>query len=253
MIRLSAVIITLNEERNIGRCLASLKGIADEIVVVDSGSLDRTKEICISAGAKFIVHGFEGYIQQKNFALTQCSFDHILAVDADEALSPELQKSIVALKSDWQKDGYVFNRLTNYCGQWIRHCGWYPDRKLRLFRKGSGTWGGSNPHDRFEINSQASIARIHGDLLHYSYYTIDDHLKQVNNFTGIEAKSAYDAGKRSSLLKMLVKPIIKFLRGYFFRLGILDGYYGYLICRISANATFIKYAKLRQLHQNKTS
>ena len=140
MIKLSSVIITFNEERNIGRCIESLAGIADEIVVVDSGSTDDTEAICRSFGVKFIEHTFEGYGEQKNFAVSHCSFEYILSLDADEALSIELKESISALKNKWDKDGYSFNRLTNYCGKWVHYCGWYPDSKLRLFKKNKGKW-----------------------------------------------------------------------------------------------------------------
>lgn len=251
MIKLSSVIITLNEERNIGRCIESLAGIADEIVVVDSGSTDNTEAICKSFGVKFIVNPFEGHIEQKNFATSHCSFDHILSLDADEALSPELKNSIELLKNNWEKDGYSFKRLTNYCGQWIYHCGWYPDRKLRLYRKGKGKWSGSNPHDQCVLNSPNDSGSIMGNLLHYSYYSVQDHLKQVNTFTEIAAQSAFKEGKRSSIFQILIKPAIRFLRDYFFHLGILDGYYGFIICRISAHASFIKYVKLYELQKIK--
>ncbi len=252
MIRLSAVIISLNEERNIGRCLESLSGVADEIVVVDSGSTDRTQEICKSYGVRFITNPFEGYIQQKNFALENCTNEHILSVDADESLSEDLKKSIVLLKSDWVKDGYQFNRLTNYCGKWIRHCGWYPDSKLRLFKKDAGKWGGSNPHDKFILNDGNISGFVKGDLLHYSYYTISDHIRQVNRFSEIEALTAYKEGRRCSLLHLIVKPKLKFIRDFIFRLGFLDGYYGLIICRISSYALFIRYAKLYELQKNKS-
>ena len=165
MIKLSSVIITLNEERNIGRCLDSLKGIADEIIVVDSGSTDRTEEICRSLGVKFIHHPFEGYTEQKNFAVGHCTFDYVLSLDADEALSEELKKSISAIKSKWNKDGYSFNRFTNYCGKWIKHCGWYPDRKLRLFKKNKGSWLGNKLHERFVLNDSGNSEFSKGDIL----------------------------------------------------------------------------------------
>ena len=252
MIRLSVVIITFNEEHNIERCLNSLLGVADEIIVVDSHSTDRTKEICNKHGVKFFEHPFEGHIEQKNYACSLTTFDHILSVDADEALSPELKDEILKLKSDWQKDGYYINRLTNYCGKWIRHCGWYPDRKLRLFIKGKGIWAGFNPHDMLQLNDDNNSARLSGDLLHYSYYSIEGHLMQVNKFTTIGAEVAFKNGQRSSILIMIFKPVIRFIRDYFFHLGFLDGHYGFVICRISANAKFIKYVKLYRLQKNKS-
>src|SRR3954466_10005620 len=140
MTKLSAVIITLNEERNLSRCLQSLQGIADELVVVDSFSSDKTEEISKSFSAKFIQHKFEGHIEQKNYALAQTSFDFVLSLDADEALSDELKSSIKSIKENWQHDAYEMNRLTNYCGQWIKHSSWYPDKKVRLFKKTAGKW-----------------------------------------------------------------------------------------------------------------
>jgi glycosyltransferase involved in cell wall biosynthesis len=251
MIKLSSVIITLNEEKNIGRCLESLSGIADEIIVVDSGSTDKTEEICKKYRVRFVQHSFAGHIEQKNFAITQCSNDYILSLDADEALSAELKKSISIVKENWTKDGYSFNRLTNYCGRWIHHCGWYPDAKLRLFIKGKGKWSGVNPHDRFVLSDPKNHGRIEGDLLHYSYYTVEDHLKQVNKFSEIESQSAFKNGRRSNIILILVKPAFKFFRDYILRLGILDGYYGLVICRISMFAMFIKYVKLYELQKSK--
>ena len=135
MIKLSAVIITFNEEEHLEKCLSSLQNIADEIVVVDSYSTDGTKKICKDFGVRFIEQKFLGYKEQKNFALTQAKYDYILSLDGDEALSDTLKKSILEVKNNWNKDGYYCNRLNNYCGQWIRHSDWYPDRKLRLFKK----------------------------------------------------------------------------------------------------------------------
>lgn len=251
MIRLSVVIITLNEERNIGRCIDSLSGIADEIIIVDSGSTDKTETICRSNGVKFIQHSFEGYASQKNFAIDQCTSEYILSLDADEALSPELKNSILALKKNWEKDGYSFNRLTNYCGKWIHHCGWYPDHKLRLIKKDKGRWIGSYLHERLELNDPNNSGRLHGDLLHYSYYTIEGHLNQLNKFTEIAALGDYNEGKRSSLIHILLKPAFRFIRDYFFHLGILDGYYGFVICKISSYASYIKYVKLYEIQKRK--
>ena len=141
-VKLSVVIITKNEDKNIGRCIESVQNIADEIVVIDSFSTDKTEEICKKHQVVFIKHAFEGHIEQKNFALTCAKYKHVLSLDADEALSEELQKSIVQAKADFSKDGYFLNRMTNYCGKWIKHSGWYPDRKLRLFDKTKGQWGG---------------------------------------------------------------------------------------------------------------
>jgi glycosyltransferase involved in cell wall biosynthesis len=130
MQKISVVIITYNEEKDIGRCLDAVKDVADDIVVVDSFSTDRTEEICKEKGARFVQHKFEGHIQQKNWAITQARYPHVLSLDADEVVSERLQKEILKVKENWQADGYYFNRMTNYCGKWIKHCGWYPDRKI---------------------------------------------------------------------------------------------------------------------------
>ncbi|HRH65234.1 MAG TPA: glycosyltransferase family 2 protein [Bacteroidia bacterium] len=253
MVQLSVVIITFNEERNLARCLESLAGIADEIVVIDSFSTDGTAEISRKYGAKFIQHAFEGYIGQKNFALTQARFAHILSLDADEALSGTLKESILKVKINWTHDAYEMNRLTNYCGHWIRHGAWYPDRKIRLFVKDKGRWGGTNPHDRYVPVNPSNVARIPGDILHYSYYSIEGHINQGNKFSEIGARAAFLEGKRASFLTLVWRPAFRFIRDFIFLGGFLDGYYGYLIARITAQVTFLKYAKLRELQKHGTS
>ncbi len=248
MIQLSVVIITYNEEKNIGRCIDSVKGIADDIVVVDSFSTDKTEEICKIKEARFVQHKFDGHIEQKNWAITQVNFPYILSVDADEALSDELQRSIRVIKSNWQKDGYYMNRLTNYCGKWIYHCGWYPDRKLRLWDSRRGKWKGVNPHDKYEmIEGDKATGFLKGDILHYSYDTLEDHYRQVEYFTNISSKEFFKEGKKSGSGMMYVAPVVKFVRDYIIKLGFLDGAPGFTISRISAYASYLKYKKLRAL------
>lgn len=247
MKKLSAVIITYNEERNIERCLNSLVNVVDDIVVVDSFSTDQTEKICLSKGVRFIQHAFDGHIEQKNWAITQAKYPHILSLDADEALSEKMGKEIIRIKENWESDGYIFNRLTNYCDKWIKNGGWYPDKKLRLWDSSKGSWQGINPHDEFIMEKGATTQHIKADILHYSYYSISDHLKQVNYFTDIASRAYFEKGKRSSLIKILVSPILKFISSYFFKTGFLDGYYGFVISVISSFATFIKYIKLKQI------
>ena len=164
MPKISAVIITFNEEKNLKRCLESLGDLPDEILIVDSFSTDRTKEIAESFKARFIQHKFDGYIEQKNVALNLAKNDYVLSLDGDEALSPELLKSIKEL--DLSFDAYTMNRLTNYAGHWVRHCGWYPDTKLRLFNRKKGRWGGANPHDKVLMETSSRIKHLKGDILH---------------------------------------------------------------------------------------
>ena len=252
MTPLSVVIITFNEEKNIARCLSSVKEIADDITVLDSFSTDNTEAICKENGARFFQHAFDGHIQQKNRAITYAKFPHILSLDADEALDENLIQSIKEIKNNWTHDGYEMNRLTNYCGKWIWHCGWYPDTKLRLWDSRKGAWTGINPHDKYEMNEGCTVKKLKGNLLHYSYYSVADHYRQVEYFTTIAAKAYHQKGKKAGILKMYFSAVVKFIRDYFIKGGILDGYYGYVICRISAYATYLKYKKLRTLNAGKT-
>ncbi len=252
MIQLSAAIITYNEEKNIQRCIESLLPVVDEIVIIDSLSNDKTVEIAESLGAKVIPQSFLGHIQQKNLAIEKTQHNYVLSLDADEALSPELQQSILKVKANWQGDGYAFNRLTNYCGKWIKTCGWYPDEKLRLFRKGAGEWQGLNPHDEFRLFNNKPT-HISGDLLHYSFYTVEEHLRQIDYFSTIGAQALYEKGVKGSLLKMILNPISMFLKSYFLKGGILDGKYGFLISWYSAGEKYKKYSKLRALYKKSTS
>ena len=251
-VKISAVIITFNEEKNIARCLASVRDVADEIVVVDSYSTDKTKEICHRINVKFLQHPFEGHIEQKNYAVCCATYRHILSLDADEVLSEKLKQSILAVKQGWRFDGYSFNRLTNYCGKWIRHSGWYPDTKLRLWDRKKGRWGGVNPHDRVMMDEQSRLCHIAGDLLHYSYHTIKDHIDQINSFSEIAARAAYaKGGKAHFLLDIVLNPLLTFFKKYFLKLGILDGYPGFMIAIHTAYGKFLKYVKLRELNKQK--
>jgi len=244
---LSVVIITFNEERNIGRCLESVREIADEIVVVDSHSTDKTRMICEKFGVKFIEHDFEGYIRQKQYAISQATFPHQLSLDADEALSEELKQEIKRIKENWVHDGYRMNRLANYCGKWIRHCGWYPDTKLRLYDTTKGKWQGVDPHDKFEMVPGSTVGFLKGDILHYTYYAIEEHLRQADKFSTIAARELISQGNPVYFYKIILNPVAKFIRNYFLRLGFIDGYYGFRICRITAGETFQKYRKAMQM------
>lgn len=249
MPQISVVIITLNEARNIGRCLESVKRVADEVVVLDSVSTDDTVAIAQSYGSRIVSQPFLGYVAQKNAAVALATFDWVLSLDADEALSPQLEASILELKNQATPtfSAYRFKRLTNYCGSWIRHCGWYPDAKIRLFDRRAGRWVGENLHEAWEAGHPDShIGFLSGDLLHYSYYTLSDHFKQFEKFTEIAARTAVANGKDCSLLKVWVAPKWRFFQDYILKLGILDGYAGYLVCKFSAVAAQLKYAKIRQ-------
>lgn len=253
MPELTAIIITFNEEKKIGECLSSIMDVVDDVVIVDSFSTDKTKEICLSYNVRFFEHAFEGYIEQKNWAIKQAKYPHVLSLDADEALSEKLKATIIDVKANWTHDGYKMNRLTNYCGKWIKHGGWYPDKKLRLIDSRKGEWGGTNPHDKFIMHNSGSIGYLKGDLLHYSYDSIEEHCKQTENFTTIAAKAHFQQGHKATFVKRYLSPIAKFITDYFFKCGFLDGFYGFRIASISANATFVKYNKLKQLYRANSS
>jgi glycosyltransferase involved in cell wall biosynthesis len=246
-ISLSVVIITFNEERNIGRCIDSIQSIADEIVVVDSFSTDQTVSIAQQKGAKIVLHAFGGHIEQKNYAITQASSPYILSIDADEMPDETFLHQIAHIKKNWMHDGYSVNRLNNYCGKWIRHGAWYPDIKLRLWDSRKGNWSGTNPHDRYEMEASSSIVHLPGDLLHFSYQSVEEHEKKADYFSSIAAKAYFNKGKRSSVFKMVFSPVFRFLRDYIVKLGFLDGKEGFTIARIIAYEVYLKYKKLKQL------
>lgn len=244
--KISLVIISFNEQKNIGRCLESVKDVVDEIIVVDSFSTDKTKEICDSYGVRFVQKKWMGYSKTKNYANSLANYDWILSLDSDESLSNDLKQSLLIEKENLSNDAYIFNRKANYCGQWINHCGWYPDKKIRLWKKDKAFWQG-DIHEELIIDEEIKPRLLNGDILHFTYYSISEHVLQLNKFTDIAAKEKFEQGKTVSLFKLFLSPIIRFATSYFIRLGVLDGFYGFVISVITANATFLKYSKLRQI------
>ncbi|MBC2845658.1 glycosyltransferase family 2 protein [Winogradskyella flava] len=249
MVKISAVIITYNEEKRIKKCLESLVGIADEIVVVDSFSTDRTETICQQYDVHFIQQEFLGYIEQKNFALSKAKHDYIIALDGDEALSDQLKVSLQKLKTNWKHDGYYANRFNNYCGQWIKYSDWYPNKKMRFFKKDAGSWQGINPHDNFILDNPKSNSFLKGDILHWVLDDYSSHIKKTENFSTIAAQAYYDQGKRSSIWKIIYRPAWAFFKAYVLRLGFLDGLNGFIICVQTYNTVFYKYIKLYELQK----
>ncbi|MDW3649889.1 MAG: glycosyltransferase family 2 protein [Bacteroidia bacterium] len=247
MHKLSVVIITYNEEKNLQRCLDSVAEIADEILIVDSHSTDKTAEIGRANGARLILHTFEGHVAQKNIALTQARYDLVLSLDADEALDEAAQSEVKEIKEKWAGEAYIFRRRNNYCGKWIRFGGWYPDKKLRLLDRNKGKWTGRNPHDKLEVNADIPVKELKSHILHYTIANREEHLKTVHAFSTYAAEAKFEAGKKASLLKVFFAPIFKFLKGYLFQLGFLDGYKGLQIAVISAYASYLRYKKLREM------
>ena len=247
MTPLSVVIITYNEAKNIARCLDAVQGIADEIIVVDSFSTDQTKSICEKYAVKFIEREWEGYSATKNFGNEQAKHNWVLSLDADEAPSEELKKSLL----EWKKGkGFPasFNRLTNYCGQWIKYCAWYPDEKFRLFNKTNTFWEGSI-HEELISSAHLPIQKLQGDLLHYSFYTVEEHQKQSRKFANMAAEDLFKRGKKSNWFLILLKTWAKFVRNFIVHKGFLDGKKGWIICKITAKETFLKYKRLKELRQ----
>lgn len=243
MTRISAVIITFNEADRLPDALASLEGVADEIVVVDSYSSDRTVEIARAAGARVMLNRFEDYGQQKNFALAQAGHEWILNLDADERVSPELKRAISAWKervSPAAIAAFAIKRKSYYLGCWIRHSGWYPDRKIRLFRKSAARWQGQI-HERLEVTGE--VGRLPGDILHFTYRDIGDHVRRLERYSGFQAEEIVRRGKRFLFLRLLLLPPVTFLRHYLWKLGCLDGYPGLVIAWISSWGTAMKYLK----------
>ncbi|MBP5677280.1 MAG: glycosyltransferase family 2 protein [Bacteroidales bacterium] len=246
---ISAVIITKNEERNIGRCLASLKGVADEIIVVDSGSTDGTEALCREAGARFEYHAWSGYSEQKNYADSLATGDWTLSIDADEALSPELRESLTVLKRDGEKADAVYSvkRLTNYCGHWVHHCGWYPDSRIRLWPTGQASWDGII-HEELVFKLPLKTLQLEGDLYHYSYYTVAEHVERIARYAPLSAEKDHARGKRVTKAGIVFRPLWTFIRGYLLKGGILDGHTGFVICKLSATYTLVKYSTLYNLN-----
>ena len=253
---ISAVIITFNEERNIARCLSSLKDIADEIIIVDSFSTDNTREICLQSGLNvhFFEHEWIGYSAQKNYANSLATNDLIFSIDADEAVSDELCNSILQClqcknQEIVENNCFSMNRLTNYCGKWIYHCGWYPDTKIRIFNRKHFKWEGL-VHEQLIADIPINVKLLHGDLLHYTFYTLEEHIDQTNKFSTLAARQAYERGKQVTRVGIRFHTWWKFFEEFFLKCGFMDGHAGYVICKISSYTTYLRYEKLYHLLNN---
>ena len=251
MEKLSVAIITYNEEENIGLCIDSVSGIADEIIVLDSYSTDKTVEIATARGAIVRQQKFAGYVDQKNAALDLTTHPFVLCLDADEVLDATLKNSIAEQKKGFGGKAYLMSRCTNYCGKFIRHGSWYPDKKLRLIDKRIGRWGGMNIHEKIVVAEDIPIVHLKGDILHYSYRSVEDHVQQNNKFSSISASSLHQMGKKTSIAKILFHPAWAFLNSYLLRAGFLDGFYGLVIAFQIAQLSFLKHVKLYLLQNNR--
>ncbi len=248
-VKISAAIITYNEESNIKRCLDSLDFV-DEIIVVDSLSSDNTCKIAKELGARVIDQKFLGHIAQKQLAVDSCSHEWILSLDADEEISIELKESILSLiENKLEHDAYAMNRISFHLGAWIKHGGWYPDRKTRFFNKNKAHWGGYNPHDKIIVNG--SIGRLKGDLKHYVFDNLRHNIDANNSYSSIMAEDLHKENKRFSILKLIFKPLGKFLETYIYKRGFLDGMPGFIIAIGASYSMFLKFSKLWELENAK--
>jgi glycosyltransferase involved in cell wall biosynthesis len=253
--RLSACIIARNEEDRIGECIRSL-ACCDEVVVIDSHSADRTREIATSLGARVIERDWGGYVAQKEFAVRSASFDWVLCIDADECLSPALQAEVGALRQAGFSGaaGWEIPRLTSYLGRPIRHGTWYPDRAVRLFDRRRGKWVGHPAHELHErVALDGAPGRLQHDLLHYPYRTFADHLRTIDQYTTLIAQGLHAHGQRARISDFTLRPLFAFIRFYWLKRGFLDGWRGLLLAYLHAHYVRMKYAKLYVLRESAQS
>lgn len=245
MTPISAVLITLNEERRVAAALESVR-FCDEVLVVDAGSTDRTREIAAAAGARVSVRAWEGFTAQRNHAVSEARHDWVLAVDADERVTPALRAEIDALRAaGFAHAGYRIPRIAFYLGRWIRGTDWYPDPQLRLFDRRRGRWTGGLVHESVRVDG--TLGRLRGDLEHYSYEDISDHLSTIDRYTTLWARQAHSEGRRAGPLDGCVASSWAFLRNYVVRGGFLLGEAGLTVSTFNAYYTYAKMAKLREL------
>jgi len=243
---ISVCLIAGNEAHRIARALESVAGWTAEIVVVINDMVtDGTNQVAAAHGARIFSQPWQGYAAQRNFAAQQATQPWILAIDADEVISDDLRQEIMAVFAAGPCKpplaAYSFPRLSFFCGRWIRHGNWYPDRKVRLWRKGEAEWQG-NPHERLVV--QGNVRRLKSDLLHYSNDDIDQLLAKISLFSTLFVRQSQAQGKRFGWLDLAVRPVWKFIRAYFLRLGFLDGWQGYFIAWMEAFSTVTRYAKV---------
>lgn len=243
--KITATIITLNEERKIVRCIESLR-CCDEIVILDSGSVDRTVELAEKLGVRVVEGGWMGYAAQKNRAAEHAAHDWILSLDADEALSEALEGEIWNLKKNGPRfDAYTMPRMAQYLGKWIVHSGWYPDRKVRLYDRGKAKWAGDFVHESVKVDGK--VGRLESNILHFTCDSISEHVKTMERYTTLAAQEIASRKEKVGAGKLIVSPPWTFFKTYFLQLGFLDGVEGLILAYMAAFYTFVKYAKARNM------
>lgn len=247
-IKFSAVVITYNEEDNIGPCLEALRQVTDDIVVADSHSTDRTPELVRAAGARLLPTDWQGYARTKNLANAAAQHEWILSIDADEVLSPELIRTL----HDWRPEPdtvYALDRLTNYCGQWVHHSGWYPEWKVRLFPKSEVAWQGDYVHETLRIPDHFHSRKLEGRLFHYSYKSEEDHRQRIEKYARLWAEERLASGRYPSWLKRRFGPAARFFITYILRQGWRDGRAGRLIARYESRMVRRRHEILEELRR----
>ena len=247
MKKISAVVITYNEERKIERALISLKAVSDEIVVVDSYSTDDTVMLCQRHTERVIQRSWHGYRDQKQFAAELAQYDWVLSLDADEMLSPRLEEEI----GHWKRressscNGYYIPRKTFFMGRWIEHTSWYPDRQLRLFRKSCGRWEGGRVHESVQVTGPTG--RLKEEMYHHTYATVSEYLVQLERFSTLAAQDSFESGRRAHWIQLAFYPATAFVKNYLLKRGFLDGIPGLIVSLLAGVSTLFKYLKLREL------
>lgn len=245
--KISAFIVCCNEERQIRRCLESIKW-CDEIIIVDSGSTDKTLDICREYTQQIYFKEWSGYVEQKRFALEQCHFEWIINVDADEVLTPALISEIQQELINSKYDGFLILRTVFHMQRWWRKGGWHPEYRLRLCRVSKTTWGGIDPHEKAIVSGP--VKKLKGELEHYSYKNIADQINRINKYSSTLATNLYAKGERSSFVKIMFNPLSRFLKFYIFKKGFLEGFPGFAMAVTDAFYVFLKYLKLREIDLN---
>ncbi len=250
-VSVSAVVITYNEERNIERCLQSLARLTDDIIVVDSFSRDSTEDICKKYNVNFLRRKWEGYGSTKNLGNSYARYDYILSLDADEELSEGLIEEIKRELKHPQFDCYEIPRKSNFCGKWLKFGHWNPESHIRIFRKEKVQWDSSPVHEKLNMQKDTTVKKLRGAILHYTIYSLDQYDQKNDKYSTLAAERLFKEGKRPGFIKLYLSPFYRFFHSYILKLGILDGYYGYVIARETGRVTFQKYNKLKKLRAEK--
>ncbi|GAC1381091.1 MAG: glycosyltransferase family 2 protein [Ginsengibacter sp.] len=247
MYLLSAVIITYNEEKNIGKCIEALQKVADEIIVVDNYSTDETQSICDQYGVKFLQKEWSGFGPQKRFGVKAAKYDQIIALDADEILDDDAIEEIKILKENGLRGVYEIKMYHYYFGKFLNYGQEYPNYKKRIFDRKTVNWNNNLVHEALVIPEDCPVIKLKGKIYHYSYHSISQYISKSNNYTGSAAREMFAAGRKSYLLKLLVSPSFTFLNSYFIKRGFMDGWHGFVIAMLNGYSNFLKYAKLGEL------